>query len=267
MRPRPSPPTARRKTKRSRGRSQPSARPPAISYCIFDLDDTLYDCFGQRVRLAHRHAASALARAGVPATKEHIFRVRMQAFKKNPHLEAIDREVCRRFGVPFREELHQIAREAYFATPVTRLRLFPGARRMLRSLRRRGVLNFIASYGVPSIQRDKVRALNLNHEPAVEKIFFADTGKIVTKDALFRSLLRQRGGEASRFLVVGDRPSSEIRAGKRLGMHTVRLRHGEFVRLEPAGAREKADFEIRRVTDVLNLPYSFGRTGRRGNHR
>ncbi|MCI0355751.1 MAG: HAD hydrolase-like protein [Acidobacteria bacterium] len=258
MKPRPSPPTARRRAQRSRGRSKPAAPPPAISFCIFDLDDTLYDCFGQRVRLAHRHAAAALARAGVPATAEQIFRVRLQAFRKDPLLKAIDREVCQRFGIPFAEELHQIARHAYFGTPVTRLRLFPGVRRMLRTLRRKGVRNFIVSYGEPSVQRDKVRELALDCEPAVAQIFFADTGRLVTKGDLFRSLLRRMGGDSSRFLVVGDRPSSEIRAGKRLGMRTVRMRHGEFARLEPASAEEEADFEITAISALLRLPLRFG---------
>lgn len=259
MKPRPSPPTARRKAARSRRKSEAPARLPVIRFCIFDLDDTLYDCFGQRVRRAHRHAARALARAGVPATTEQIFRARMQAFKRDPRLDSIDRAVCRRFGVPFTQELHQIARQAYFGTPVGRLRLFPGARLMLRTLRRRGVRNFIVSYGEPSIQRAKVRALGLGKERAIERMFFADTNKIVTKGHLFRTLLRTLEGDASHFLVVGDRPSNEIRAGKRLGMHTTRLRHGEFAGLEPVNGEEKAEFEIRRITAVLQLPLQFGR--------
>ena len=263
MKPRPSPPTARRKGRRSRGSSRPSAIQPPIDVCLFDLDDTLYDCFGQRVRLAHRHAARALSAAGVPATEAQIYRVRMQKFREDPHLKAIDREVCQRFGVPYTDGLHQIARQAYFHTPVGKLRLFPGVRRMLRWLKRRGLRNFIVSYGEPRIQHDKVRALALDREPSVAKVFFADIGKIVTKDHLFESLLRNSGGDASRFLVVGDRPSSEIRAGKRLGMHAVRVRHGEFSRQEPQNDDERADFEIRRVTDVLRLPYRFGHAARR----
>jgi FMN phosphatase YigB (HAD superfamily) len=263
MKPRPSPPTAKRR--RYRGTSKPSAGSPAIRYCIFDLDDTLYDCFGQRVRLAHRNAARALAEAGVPATEAQIYRVRMQKFREDPHLKAIDREVCRRFGVPYTDELHQLARRAYFHTPVGKLRLFPGVLRMLRGLKRRGVRNFIVSYGEPAIQHDKVRALGLDREPSVTKVFFADIGKIITKDHLFQTLLHRFGGDASRFLVVGDRPSSEIRAGKRLGMHAVRVRHGEFSRQEPQTDEERPDYEVRRVTDVLRLPYHFGRVAlRRG---
>ncbi|MGH6630551.1 MAG: hypothetical protein ACREB3_12535, partial [Burkholderiales bacterium] len=61
MKPRPSPPTARRKAAVSGRKPEAPARLPVIRFCIFDLDDTLYDCFGQRVRRAHRHAAAALA--------------------------------------------------------------------------------------------------------------------------------------------------------------------------------------------------------------
>jgi FMN phosphatase YigB (HAD superfamily) len=129
---------------------------------------------------------------------------------------------------------------------------------MLRTLRRRGVRIFIASYGHPATQHAKVRSLGLDREPAVERIFFADTNKIVTKEQLFARLLKTVETNPRRFLVVGDRPSSEIRAGKRHGMHTVRVRHGEFTRLDPEGREETADFEVRRVTEILKLPFCFG---------
>lgn len=231
---------------------------PLIQVVIFDLDDTLYDCFGQRVRAAHYQAARAMARAGVPGTARAIHRVRMRAFERDPRLEPIDREVCRHFGVPFRARLHQAARRAFFQTPVGRLHLFPGVRAMLRTLQRRGVRIFIASYGHPATQHAKVSSLGLDHEPAVERIFFADTNKVVTKEQLFDRLVRTVDTNPRRFLVVGDRPSSEIRAGNRHGMHTVRVRHGEFKRLNPESREETADFEVRRVTEILKLPFRFG---------
>ncbi len=238
---------------RKRGR-----RRPLIRVVIFDLDDTLYDCFGQRVRAAHYAAARAMARAGVRATARAIHRARMQAFEQDPRLEPIDREVCRRLGVPFTRGLHEAARQAFFRTPVGRLHLFAGVRKLLRELKRRGVRIFIASYGHPATQHAKVRSLGLDRESAVEHIFFADTNKTVTKEQLFDLLLRTVEKNPARVLVVGDRPSSEIRAGKRHGMHTVRVRHGEFERLEPEGREETPDFEIRRVTQILKLPFRFG---------
>ncbi|HXE90572.1 MAG TPA: HAD family hydrolase [Terriglobales bacterium] len=235
-----------------------TGRRPLISVVIFDLDDTLYDCLGQRVRAAHYQAARAMARAGVPASARAIHRVRLRAFERDPRLEPIDREVCRHFGIPFSARLHQVARRAFFQTPVRRLHLFPGVRTLLRTLHRRGVRIFIASYGHPPTQHAKVRSLGLDREPAVERIFFADTNKTVTKEQLFKRLLETVERDPRRFLVVGDRPSSEIGAGNRHGMHTVRVRHGEFSKLEPEGPDETPDFELRRVTDILKLPFRFG---------
>ncbi|MGH9580561.1 MAG: HAD family hydrolase [Terriglobales bacterium] len=233
----------------------------AIRVAIFDLDDTLYDCLGQRVRRAHLQAARALAKAGVPASAQSILRVRMNMLEREPRLEPMDREVCCRFGVPFTARLHELSRRAYFSAPVGRLRLFPGARPVLRRLHRLGVKVLVVSYGDPATQRSKVRALGLDREPAVDGISYADTDKITTKAALFRRLLRRLGGPPASFLVVGDKPSSEIRAGKRLGMRTVRMRHGEFARIEAATRHEQADFEIRSIRQLLTLPFHFESAG------
>ena len=70
---------SRRPRQSVRSASRASAR-PLITTVIFDLDDTLYDCFGQRVRAAHFRAAEAMASAGLPASAEEVFQVRMQAF-------------------------------------------------------------------------------------------------------------------------------------------------------------------------------------------
>src|SRR5512135_295255 len=75
---------------------------PLIRVAIFDLDDTLYNCLKQRVRTAHRHAAEAMARAGVPASPQRIFRLRMQAYALDPQLAHIDRFVCEHLGVAAR---------------------------------------------------------------------------------------------------------------------------------------------------------------------
>lgn len=235
-----------------------SAARPLISTVIFDLDDTLYDCFRQRVQLAHRYAAQAMVKAGVKATAEQVLKVRMAAFKKDPHLHAIDAAVFQRFEVINPELVEMRARAAYFSTPVGRLTLFPASRRVLRTLAKRGVRNFIVSFGDPETQHAKVQALGLGNERAVKKIFYADTGNLMTKEAIFKVIQQHEERDPSRILVVGDRPSSEIRAGKALGFHTARLRHGEFSSLDPTGPEEEADRTIKSIADVLKLPFRFG---------
>jgi len=248
-----------RKSARSAGRVQAPAR-PLITTAIFDLDDTLYDCFGQRVRAAHFHATQAMIAAGLPASAEDTFQVRMRAFERDPLLTHIDEQVCEHFGVPAaeRDKLVRAARLAFFTLPVGKLTLFPGTLKVLRGLKERGVQVFVVSFGDPETQRAKVAALGLDREPAIEHVFYADTGNLVTKEAFFRSIVRNAERDPQRVLVVGDRPSSEIRAGKALGMHTVRLRGGEFARLHAQGPEEQADFEISKIDAVLKLPFEFG---------
>ncbi|MGH9650705.1 MAG: HAD family hydrolase, partial [Terriglobales bacterium] len=156
------------------------------------------------------------------------------------------------------DSVRETAQAAYFSTPVGRLRLFPGAQRLLRYLKRRGVRNFIVSFGDPDTQRAKVVALGLDRETAVENIFYADRDQALTKQDVFRSILRSVESDPARVLVVGDRPASEIRAGKELGMRTVRMRHGEFAALEPESDAERADHEMKRITHLRRLPFHFG---------
>src|SRR6266545_2966923 len=128
----------------------------AIKLAIFDLDDTLYDCFGQRVMAAHRYASQAMVAAGLPAGVDEVFQARMDAFRKSPQLEHIDAEVCRRFQVREPDLAIQAARNAYFSFPVRHLALFPGTLHVLQVLKTRGVRNFVVTFGDPETQRLKV---------------------------------------------------------------------------------------------------------------
>src|SRR5438270_6261968 len=125
---------------------------PLIRCVIFDLDDTLYDCLGQRVRVTHRYAAQAMVKAGLKADTEAVYRARMRAFRADPMLRYIDAEVSRYFHAENPEEISRIAREAYFNCPVGKLTLFPGSLPLLRFLAKRGVRNFIVSFGEPKTQ-------------------------------------------------------------------------------------------------------------------
>ncbi len=253
---RPSPKSRSTAPRSQAGKKKPAR--PLITTVIFDLDDTLYDCYGQRVVAAHRHAAEAMVAAGLPADVDDLLKLRLEAFKTDPRLSHIDAEICRRFGVSEPERLIQIARQAFFTLPVGKLTLFPGSRRVLDQLKKRGVRIFVVSFGDPDTQRAKAAALGLDRDPAVERLFFADPAGLVTKEGVFRSILRNVEPDPHRVLVVGDRPSSEIRAGNLLGMHTARLRHGEFASLQPVGPEERARFKLRAIEDVLRLPLRFG---------
>jgi len=232
---------------------------PLIRCVIFDLDDTLYDCLGQRVPVTHRYAAQAMVEAGLKADAEAVYRARMRAFRTDPMLRYIDAEVTRHFGAENPEEISRIAREAYFNCPVGKLTLFPGSLPLLRFLAKHGVRNFIVSFGEPRIQHAKVKSLGLDGEPSVEKIYFADRNNVLTKEAAFRKIQKRTKLMPSEILIVGDRPAREIRAGNELGMHTVRLLHGEFKLQKPMGPEEEPDHVIGDISEVRKLPFEWGK--------
>ena len=81
---------------------------------------------------------------------------------------------------------------------------------------------------------------------------------MLTKEAAFRKIQRATRLKPGEILVVGDRPAREIRAGKELGMHTVRLRHGEFKSQKPTGPEEEPDYVIGNISEVRKLPFMWG---------
>ena len=245
-------------SRKARIKSERTPHWPIIRCVIFDLDDTLYDYLGQRLRVAHRHAAQAMVEAGLKAGVEAVYRARMRAFRRDPMLRYIDPEVARHFNVDDPQAICHAAREAYFTCPVGKLKLFRGSLPLLRFLAQRGVKNFIVSFGEPKIQRQKVRALGLDREPSVEKIYYADRDNILTKEAAFQKIQKQLGLKPEQILIVGDRPAREIRAGKELGMPTVRIHRGEFKSQEPAGQEEKPDFVIAGISELSKLPFLWG---------
>jgi FMN phosphatase YigB (HAD superfamily) len=245
--------TKRKKTKHGKAASER----PLIRSVIFDLDDTLYDCLGQRVRPAHRHAAEAMIAAGLRGTLDQVYRARLREFHVDPMLRHIDAAVIKHFGADDPEAVSRAAHDAYFNCPVGKLTLFRGARPLLHYLKKNGVRIFITTFGDVETQHAKVAALGLDRDPAIEKIYYADRAKRVTKESAFRQIQRETGISADQILVVGDRPMSEIRAAKALGMHTVRIRRGEFASQNPVGEAERADREINQLSQVKRLPFKF----------
>ena len=249
--------STKRKTSK-RGRA--ATKRPLIRCVIFDLDDTLYDCLGQRVRPAHRHAAEAMIAAGLKGTLDRVYRARLRAFHTDPMLRHIDADVIRHFGAADPEAVSRAAHDAYFNCPVGKLTLFRGALPLLHYLKRNGVRIFITTFGDVDTQHAKVAALGLDRESAIEKIYYADRAKRVTKESAFRQIQSETGIPPNQILVVGDRPMSEIRAAKTLGMHAVRLRRGEFASQAPADVSERADHEIKLISQVRKLPFTFSST-------
>lgn len=92
----------------------------------------------------------------------------------------------------------------------------------------------------------------------IEKIGFQlyfDFIDIVKKgeDKDFTKIINRYKFEPEEFLVVGDRITSEITQGKKLGMKTCRILVGPEKNLIPENGFEKPDYTIERLSEVVNL--------------
>lgn len=232
---------------------------PSITTVVFDLDDTLYDCYRQRVLPAHRRACRALRAAGLDIPVRTLLRERLKLVQQERDPETLDRRLCARFGITGSRarRLSRIGRDAYFSLPVGRLQLFPAALDTLRRLHRLGVRLFILTAGNLRTQRAKVRALGLHRLPYLQAIFYTGLLRGRGKHKFLRGVLRYEPN-LRRILVVGDRPDSEIRVARQLGMWTVRRLGGEFARHLDTPPHQRAHFTIRRLPEIFRLGLRFG---------
>ena len=236
-----------------------------ITTVVFDLDDTLYDCYRQRVQAAHRYAAKKLLGAGLAKhvnrrlTVQSLAALRLKLFREERNLDTLDRRLVARLQLRGQTARHlaHIGHEAYFGYPVGRLHLFPDAMPTLRRLHRLGVRVFIITAGHLHIQRAKTHILGLDRSRYIHSVLYTGLTRGRGKKQRLRRALRFEPNPR-RVLVVGDRPDSEIRAARELKMWAVRRVGGEFARFQPSRDTERAHFDIRHPSQIFSLPFQFG---------
>ena len=220
---------------------------------IFDLDDTLFDTFGQLVGPAAREACAAMIGAGLKGSLDDVVSIRAQLFKDYPRQDVyallVDQLGCRD-GVDTRA-VRDAGHNAYFHRDVEDHIVLDGdVVAMLVQLAERYTLHLVTS-GHPETQARKVELLKL--APYFDGVHYVyrDVGQ--SKFDTFRHLIAGSDHGPEEMLVIGDRPDREIRAGNALGMATVRIRHGEFAHVEAESGDEEPNHEFDKVTRILKL--------------
>jgi FMN phosphatase YigB (HAD superfamily) len=221
-------------------------RAPAM--ILFDLDDTIADTSGTILLAAEQTAVRALVEYGLRADYETGWRALREIRDASPGARFLPALVDR-FGADDPEVCLAAAREAFFARLPEKIGPVPGAYDVLADLRERDIVLHLVTFGVPEAQATKVRVLRL--EEWFESVHVVPLFDGPDKTAVFRDLLAASGLPADRVWVVGDRPPGEVKSGNALGMFTVRIRRGEFARLDPAGPEEEPDVTIE---DLRELP-------------
>lgn len=79
----------------------------------------------------------------------------------------------------------------------------------------------LVTTGFPKLQAAKIEALGIRNDFSAVYIDNPFAQNRQHKQGIFQHLLASKGHTPAHFVVIGDNPASEIKAGKTLGMHTV----------------------------------------------
>ncbi len=221
----------------------PSSSLPGIRAVLFDIDDTLFPS-ARFSSLARKKAVSAMIKAGLQVTP--------------PQAHAALNQIVRLHGSNFSGHFDLLVKKFYCPRPLRAvaagvaayhdakrsIRPFPGARRTLHSLSRRGFLLAVASEGVALKQWDKLIRLKLDDQFSAVYVV-APGGKT---PSFYKSVAHQLRLPPSSILMVGDHPFKDVASAKAAGLLTARLRAGRHAKLSSA-----ADHTLARLDELLKL--------------
>ncbi len=214
----------------------------------FDLDDTLLDTSGLLVPQASRRACEAMLAAGLRCTLEECLKAREELATRMSHTE-IFTQIANRFGTNQNGKAIHDALEAFYNPEVpTELPLLPGVHENLATLKQSYRI-FLVTVGVPATQEKKIKALQIAH--FFDGIYILNGFIGEKKDDAFRDILRRQKHEPKHLLSVGNRLSSEIRDGKKVGADTCYFAYGEHVGEKPLYPEDYPDYTITEHKDLI----------------
>jgi len=228
----------------------------AVRAVVLDLDDTLFDTSGTLIGPANREAAAAMIGAGLTGTIEAVARRRMALSRAHPSDDP-DALTVRSFGLEGRDDVAAAGRRAFYSRTIRSIEPFPETIGVLESLAGRVELCLLTT-GSPATQQRKVDLLGI--ERFFAEVVLVDIAAENKLDAL-ASLQRRRGWASDDVVVVGDRIDREIAAGRRLGMWTVRMAHGEGRHMTPTGPEQQAHYTIAGIDGLLHVLEDIAATG------
>ena len=197
----------------------------AVEAVLFDLDDTLYPQ-AEFLAGAWRAVAAESAALGGLTTEQVLEALQEVAAEGSDRGRIIDR-AFERLGRTDIDVAPFLA--AFRCHAPARLRLYPGARLALRSLRAYVPIGLVTD-GDPAVQHSKLSALGL--EGAFDVIVFSDElGREHRKpDPLpFTTAIAALGVEGQGVVYIGDRYDKDVVGATAAGLRAIRVLTGEYV--------------------------------------
>ena len=206
------------------GAPRADPEPPSfgsVGCVIFDLDDTLFDCYHQCVLPAHREAAAAMRRAGLEGSLEAIAALRLELRSGDPGAP-LEARVAGALGMGSTLAIVEAGQRAFFERDPGALEAFLETQPLLDALGARGRRVALVTRGHAPTQRLKLARLGLVE--AFDAIEIVELGASKGPE-LERAC---QGFEAGAVLVVGDNARDEVAEALSRGYRACWVARGEF---------------------------------------
>lgn len=207
----------------------------------FDLDDTLLDTSAILIPSAAKRACESMISAGLHCTLGECLQMRQELSVMHSHTQIFS-SIITRFGATHPDKAIQGAIDAFYNPFVpAHLPLLSGALENLERLKKNYNL-YLVTMGSLEGQKKKIAALDI--EKHFKKIFIVDSLSGNRKESAFKEILREEAHAPEELLSVGNRLSSEIRDGKKVGAQTCYFAYGEHVGEKPQIPEDHPDYTI-----------------------
>ena len=218
----------------------------SFSAVIFDLDNSLFD-EKKFIIAAYHNIASYLTKL-CDHSEIALFEKLLSMFQRKTSMyPRLFDDLIEELGLN-QEVLSELIK-IYAHTKVD-LKLFPGAEKLLKNLKKQGIKLCLVTNGNVESQKSKVQQLNLkNYFDFI--IYAREMGKDMEKPnpRVYKKALQMLLTSSDETFCVGDNPYTDFWGAKKLGIRTIRLLQGEFrnVRLPP---EYEAELTVRNLSEL-----------------
>ncbi|MBW2966834.1 TIGR02253 family HAD-type hydrolase [Candidatus Woesearchaeota archaeon] len=218
-----------------------------IRAVIFDLDNTLID-FLKMKRIAVEEAIDAMIDAGLDIPKKKALDILYKLYSENGLEDPkIFQKFLKKVTGKVDDKKLAYAIVAYRNARTGFLHPYPGTKRVLIKLKEKGLKLAIVS-DAPKLKA-WIRLVNMKIDDFFDVVVgLEDTGRLKPSRLPFRAALKKLGVKASECLMVGDRPSRDIKGARALGMKTCFAKYGY-----EGEVKVRSDFEIKEIGELGNV--------------
>jgi putative hydrolase of the HAD superfamily len=204
-----------------------------IKLLIFDLDNTLFDTYGQ---------------LGVKVLDEMIYRMRKAGLKKQDEQVIRQKYSFTGFRVlakelKLSEKLKKIGMSVYEQMDLSGITPFPDIG-VLNSLEQKKAL---VTSGTQKVQMSKIKILGIKH--LFDEIIVDESNSVDGRKNIFYDLVVKHNAKPTQVIIIGDNPEIELAAGKNLGMITVQIARRENIIKGAADYYIKDLYELKKIIE------------------